>query len=112
MRFFLQAVVSTAESGKWTFRRILALRQELDLEVVKLGRRAENARQLIMHLYQNPKITVNEAMEILGVNYVPANGLISTLVDLGVLQEITGYQRNRIFLLRQYIDIFRTENET
>lgn len=111
VRFFLQAVVTIAESGKRTFQKILALRQDLDHEVVKLGRRAENARQLIMHLYENPKITVNDAMEILGINYVPANSLISTLVELEILQEITGYQRNRIFLLRKYIDIFRVENE-
>ena len=44
VRFFLQAVVETAESGKRTFQRILALRQELDAEVIKLGRRAENAQ--------------------------------------------------------------------
>jgi len=111
VRFFLQAVITIAESGKGTFQNILALRQDLEHEVVKLGRRAENARQLIMHLYQNPKITVNEAMEILGINYVPANSLVSTLVDLGILQEVTGYQRNRIFLMRRYIDIFRNENE-
>ena len=32
--------------------------------------------------------------------------LIASLVDMGVLQEITGFQRNRIFILRRYIDIF------
>jgi Fic family protein len=110
VRFFLQAVVETAESGKRTFQRILALRQELDAEVVKLGRRAENAQQLIRHLYGTPTITVNKAMELLGIKYVPANSLIATLVDMGVLQEVTGFQRNRIFILRRYIDIFRDGN--
>lgn len=106
VRFFLQAVVETAESGKRTFQRILALRHELDAEIVKLGRRAENAQQLILYLYGTPTITVNKAMELLGINYVPANSLIASLVDMGVLQEITGFQRNRIFILRRYIDIF------
>lgn len=110
VRFFLQAVVETSESGKRTFQRILALRQELDNEVVKLGRRAENARQLLTYLYGSPTITVTKTMEILEIKYVPANGLIATLVDMGILEEITGYQRNRIFLLRKYIDIFRDGN--
>lgn len=110
VRFFLQAVAATAESGKHTFQRILALRQELDAEVVKLGRRAENAQQLITHLYGTPTITVNGAMELLGINYVPANGLIASLVEMGVLREITGFQRNRIFVLRRYIDIFSDGN--
>lgn len=106
VRFFLQAVIETSESGKKTFQRILALRQELDAEIVKLGRRAENAQQLIRYLYGTPTITVNKVMELLGLNYVPANGLIAALVKIGVLQEITGFQRNRIFILRRYMDIF------
>lgn len=110
VRFFLQAVVETAESGKKTFQRILALRQELDAEILKLGRRAENAQQLILYLYGTPTITVKKTMELLAINYVPANRLIAALVDMGILQEITGFQRNRIFLLRRYIDIFRNEN--
>lgn len=110
VRFFLQAVIETAESGKRTFQRILALRQELDAEIFKLGRRAENARQLILYLYGTPTISVNRAMEVLKIKYVPANGLIASLVDMGILQEVTGFQRNRIFILRRYIDIFRDGN--
>jgi Fic family protein len=110
VRFFLQAVVETAESGKRTFQRILTLRQELDAEILKLGRRAENAQQLMLYLYGTPTITVNKAMAVLGINYVPANSLIASLVDMGVLHEVTGFQRNRIFILRRYIDIFRDGN--
>ena len=42
VRFFLQAVTTTVESGKLTFQKILALRQGVDKKIVKLGRRAEN----------------------------------------------------------------------
>jgi len=30
---------------------------------------------------------------------------------MDILKEITGYQRNRIFLFKEYIDIFREKNE-
>lgn len=105
-RFFLQAVIETAESGKKTFQRILSLRQELDRKVVALGRRAENARKLIIYLYGNPSVTTNNAMELLNINKNPALDLIAALVDIGVLTEITGYRRNRIFVFRRYIEIF------
>jgi hypothetical protein len=49
-------------------------------------------------------------MDLLAIKYVPANGLIATLADMEILEEVTGYQRNRIFLLRRYIDIFRDES--
>lgn len=110
VRFFLQAVVETAESGKKTFQRILALRQELDAEILKLGRRAENGQRLILYLYGTPTITVNKTMELLAIKYVPANSLIAILVNMGILQEITGFQRNRIFLLRRYIKVLKRIN--
>jgi hypothetical protein len=46
-------------------------------------------------------------MEILGIKHVPTNSLIASLVEMGVLQDVTGFQRNRIFILRRYMDIFR-----
>lgn len=112
VRFFLQAVVETAESGKHTFQNILALRQELEHDVVTLGRRAENARRLIILLYGNPAITVNFVSEQLELKYYTANQLVSTLAEMGILKEVTGFQRNRIFIFQRYIDIFRVENTT
>ena len=105
-RFFLQAVVETAESGKETFQRILALRQEVDRKVVSLGRRAENARKLIFHLYRNPAVSVNDVMKLQHINKNPARNLIAALMDIDVLKEITGFRRNRIFMFKEYFDIF------
>ena len=103
--------MSTAESGKITFQEILKLRQQIDRKIIKLGRRGENARILIMHLYKKPMITVQKTMELLDIKYEPANKLISLLVEMKLLKEITGFQRNRIFLMEPYIDIFLTENK-
>ncbi|MFA5718873.1 MAG: Fic family protein [Desulfobulbaceae bacterium] len=111
VRFFLQAVVETAESGKGTFQNILALRQEMDRKIVTLGRRAENGRRLIMLLYVTPAITVNSVAERLGLKYYTANQLVSAFTELEILKEATGYQRNRIFIFQNYVDIFRNENE-
>lgn len=110
VRFFLQAVIETAENGKRTFQRILALRQEIDIQVVTLGRRAENAHSLVLRLYQEPVVSVNQAAEWLDIKYYAANQLIGTLVELGILQEETGWQRNRLFVFRKYLDVFTDEN--
>ncbi len=110
VRFFLQAVVATAENGKRTFQQILALRQEVDARVVTLGRRAENAHSLLLRLYQEPVINVNQAADWLDIKYYAANQLVGALVELGILQEVTGWQRNRMFVFRKYLDVFSTEN--
>ena len=106
-RFFLQAVIDTAEQGKITFQKILALRQEMDSAVFKLGRRAENARSLIRHLYKSPWITLPMIEKILQIKRNPARALLTGMQELGLLEEITGFKRNRIFLFRRYVDIFK-----
>jgi Fic family protein len=105
-RFFLQGVSETAENGKRTFQQILTLRQELESRMVTLGRRAENCRKLISHLYEHPALTIHQAMDVLNIQFNPARNLIAALTDMGILKEITGQQRNRVFLFEPYFNIF------
>jgi len=44
---------------------------------------------------------------ILGVKYYSANELIKTLVEINILEETTGYSRNRVFMFKRYIDVFK-----
>ncbi len=106
VRFFLQAVLETAEKGKATFEKILKLHRSIENELVKLGRRAENARKLMLRLYQSPVISVKEVEELLNVKYYTANALISSLAEMNILNEMTGNSRNRMFGFRKYIDTF------
>jgi len=112
-RFFLQAVSETAEHGKRTFQRILVLRQDLERQIVTLGRRAKNGSRLISYLYEHPAVTVNQVMELLNIQFNPASNLITSLIDMGILKEITGQRRNRVFLFEPYFKIFADkESET
>ncbi|MCK9334835.1 MAG: Fic family protein [Candidatus Cloacimonetes bacterium] len=106
IRFFLQAVIDTSEKGKLTFENILRLHRSTESNLVKLGRRAENARKLLMHLYQSPVTTIKQVEDLLNMNYARANSLVTSLVSMNILQETTGYSRNRIFVFRRYIDTF------
>jgi Fic family protein len=104
--FFLDAVIDTAEKSKQTFHQIMVMRNELEGQLVTLGRRAENARILLLHLYQRPVVSGKEVAQILGVTPRAANGLVSQFVDLGILEEVTGFQRNRLYSFRRYIRLF------
>jgi len=106
VKFFLTAVIETAEKGKQTFQAILSLRNELEDQMVTLGKRAENARALLVALYRKPIVSVNDVSTLLDVTHKAANGLVGQFVDLGILEEITGFQRNRMFIFRRYIGLF------
>lgn len=108
VKFFLSAVIETASKGKETFQSILQLRQEMDTLVLGMGRRAENAQQLLNQLYKRPSTTVQDVSELLGISSTAATNLIKQLQSDGVLREITGYQRNRVYLFERYITLFGT----
>ncbi len=108
VKFFLSAVIETASKGKETFQSILRLRQEMDTLVLGMGRRAENAQQLLSQLYKRPSTTVHDVSELLGISPTAATNLIKQLQSDGVLREITGYQRNRVYLFERYITLFGT----
>ena len=110
-RFFLESVFETAEGGKLTFHRIFDLREQLDQRIITMGRRAENARRLILCLYERPAVSVDGVMKALGINKNPARDLIKAMEGQDILEEMTGFRRNRIFVFRKYLDIFHGYND-
>ncbi|MCH8543167.1 MAG: Fic family protein [Alcanivorax sp.] len=106
VKFFLSAVIETAGKGRRTFEGILALRQEMDRLAFSYGKRGENVQTLLRHLYLRPAVTAGEASEILGVTHQTASSLLNKMVKDGMLSEITGYQRNRIFVFSRYLQLF------
>ena len=104
--FFLQAILETAESSKKTFKKIMSMRNGLEAKMVTLGRRAENARKLLLYLYTKPIVNSAAVSRLLGITPRAANGLIAEFIKLKILKETTGYQRNRQFLFRDYISLF------
>ncbi len=104
--FFLDAVIETAENSKQTFQNIMTLRNTLESKMVTLGRRAENARKLLLHLYQQPIVTSKQIAELLDVTPKSANGLIEQFILLDILEETTGFQRNRMYVFRKYMQMF------
>lgn len=106
IKFFLVAVIATAEKGQETFRNILALKNEVDGQIVSLGRRAENARNLLLHLYQKPVINANAVAKLLDLTPRAANALICDMETLGILKEVTGFKRNRLFMFEKYLHLF------
>ena len=106
VKFFLSAVIETAGKGKQTFEAILVLRQEMDALAYGYGKRAENVQTLLRHLYRRPAVTATQVSEILGVTHQTASALLNKMVVDEILVEVTGYQRNRIFLFSKYVRLF------
>lgn len=106
LKFFLTAVIETAKNGVETFKQILALKQELDLVIVSFGKKSQNAKALIDFLYQQPIINSTDIVEPLKISKPTANLLLNDFVEKGLLVEVTGLQRNKLYSFERYLKIF------
>lgn len=107
--FFLHGVEETARGSADVFRAILALKERIEREVLPRfsHRRQENAQQLMRYLYGQPVTDVKAVTTLLSTTTNTAASLINDMVEHGVLVEMTGQRRNRLFLFHDYLDLFR-----
>jgi Fic family protein len=106
IKFFLEAVIVTANSGVKTFQDILSLKQDMDALVIGFGKKAHNASKLLEFLYQRPIISISDIIEPLNVSKPTANSLVKEFEEKGILKEITGYERNKLFVFDKYLSIY------
>ena len=110
LRFFLRGVAETAEEATTTARAIVHLQGEHRALLQERGL-GVNGLRLLDLLFQRPLVNIKLLEEKLGVVYMTANKLVDQFVALGLLTEITGGRRNRIFRYTPYWHLFR-EPET
>lgn len=107
LAFFLRGVSEVADEAVQTARRILLLREEHRSAITQhMGRTAGNGHKVLESLFDRPIVKVSDVKAMTGTTYAAANGLVSRLVQLGILSEMTGYTRNRRFRYAPYIALF------
>lgn len=107
IKFFLVGVTETAQKGKSTFEKIIRLKQECENKILTMGQRAKRGQELLRQLYTRPVVNVNGVGENLKTTHQTANSLIKYFQKMGILNEITGYRRNRLFVFSEYVALFK-----
>lgn len=107
LAFFVRGVEEVSREATETARRILALREShRNIITDKLGRAAGNGHRVLETLYERPIVSVNDVQALIGTTYPAANSLVARMAEHGILREITGQARNRLFRYQPYIDLF------
>ena len=107
IRFFLSGVIETAKNGKETLEAIIKLKKHYEDKVIMLGRRAKLAQKLLLFLFSNPVVSIKRASQHLEVGVATTGRLINDFQSMGLLKEMTGFSRNRLFVLSEYIALYK-----
>jgi Fic family protein len=104
MRFFLRGVAETAKEATDTAEQIFDLRERHRSLVMEEA--GANGLKLLSTLFQRPLVNVNLVSQEVSVAFPTANRLVGRFVDLGLLREVTGQQRSRMFRYESYLQLF------
>ncbi|MBW1852322.1 MAG: Fic family protein [Deltaproteobacteria bacterium] len=104
--FLLTAVRDTAHKGRETFQSVLALRQEVEQTTLSLGKKAENSRLLLNHLYRKPFVTPNDVADVLNITHQTASSLIRDFEGLNILKKWEKVGRNQGYVFGRYLALF------
>ena len=107
LKFFLEGVRSTSENSIQTFKDIITLRREVEDKIISLGKKQTLAKSFLQYLYSEPITGTKDVAETLNINFTTAAKLIDDFVNLGILIELTGFKRNRVFAFDNYLKLFR-----
>lgn len=107
LRFFLTGVIETAEKGKHTFDQIAGLRASYEKRTLLLGKRAKLAQELLVKMYSNPILSPRDVEAELQITAATANSLLRAMEKENIIVESTGRSRDRLYVLHEYLAIFR-----
>lgn len=108
-RFFLVGVRDTSKMAIEGLRNVLSLKKDCEeRRIPTLGKKMQNAKTLLDYLFDYPIIRPEKVAECTGLSLVSAYKLIEDFERLGILKEMTGSQRNRIYQFEEYFNIFKS----
>ena len=102
--FFLQGVAEQSTDTVQRSYQLLDLLQRYQSWALSTTRSANLAR-LVELVLVRPVISISNVEEWLGVTQPGASRLVQQLVDRGILEEVTGRQRNRRFAALEILEI-------
>lgn len=109
--FFAEAVTVTAGQAVDTVQRLEAMAREDRDRIKSLGRASGTALQIHHELLLRPLSTSPDLSQQTGITPLTVNRSLEKLCELGILREITGQKRNRVFGYTQYLDILNEGTE-
>lgn len=109
--FFLIGVRDTAEQAASAARRIIALFEGDEKKIEQLGRPAASVLRVFQHMQRNPIVAIPTTAKKIGISAPTVTKSLMHMIDLGILREVTGRERHRLFVYDAYLAILNEGTE-
>jgi Fic family protein len=109
--FFLIGVRDTADQAASAARRIVAMFAEHQKQIETLGRPAASVLRVFQHMQRNPIVSIPAAAQKIGISAPTVAKSLDHMQRLGILREITGRERHRLFVYEDYLAILNEGTE-
>lgn len=108
VKFFLIGIIETCHSSSQTLKSILELKKECEEKrIYGLGKKVNTAKILLDYLFQQPIVDAEVVSKQTGISLVSSYKLLDDFMRLGILKEMTGAKRNRLFAFEEYFTLFK-----
>jgi len=111
IKFFLKAVIYTAKSAKYKFKKVVELVKNYEEQMLPFSGKAENKRAILKAFFNEPILTGRQLQDKTSLRQTTIDRILKTMLEKDMLFELTGYSRNRIYALGEYIIIFARKND-
>lgn len=109
--FFLTGIRDTSEQAAGTARRVLGLFDGDRRKIEALGRPAASVLRVFYDMQRNPIVSIPVAAERIGMSAPTVAKSLDHMQRLGMLREITGRQRHRLFVYDAYLAVLSEGTE-
>jgi len=111
LRFFLEGVLSTSEQAVSTARALLRLFEQDGARIREIGRPALSVLPVHQALQRHPILSVKRAAADTGLSVPAVTSAFARMTDLGMVREITGKKRDRLFAYDPYLQVMNEGTE-
>lgn len=111
LRFFAEGVATTAQGAVDTAQSLAKLFRVDRKRIESMGRIAGSALRVHHELQRRILDTVPSLVEETGLTAPTVNAALSAMVKAGILNEVTGRRRNRVFAYKRYLKLMNEGTE-
>jgi len=106
LHFFLDGITETARKGVETFDQILRFQRDWEEQIRNWKTQSASGLCLFHHLFTHPCVNAQQVARVADISPPTAYKLVERFVDHGLLREITGAKRGKLYLFDPYIKLF------